>query len=322
MWMIRNSIRAFLAALAPLALYHGVITAIGLGGYVASRAQMPTPDRALSIFLARLAIDAGLLLAGHLVLRTVHLPTRIAYAVMGGAAAAIGYVLALRVEVWIAAPSADALFVGAILPVLAGAIAGFIYAQFAGREPSAHRRPGPAAPAAYDGPVQVRTSIAAIVIAATTPAVFAAVIAIPLCMLGLGDYVSFEPQPSMVVALQIALPAQVFLATLAASIVPAAIVVCATHGIARGLGRRNGRDYAVIGAAVGCAAALTLVALVEQMFLFPAAACIGALMGALYRLFAGLEPLALPEPVLVEDPALLVAADHPSRRQHAVITDG
>ncbi len=141
-------------------------------------------------------------------------------------------------------------------------------------------------------------------------------------MLGLGNYMTFEPQEAPVVAFELAFPAQMFLTTLAATIIPAAIVVCATHGIARGLGRINGRDYALIGAGVNCVAALTLVMLVEQAFLFAAAACVGALMGGVYRLFAGLEPLALPEPVLVEDRAAMVGADHPARRQHAVIIDG
>ena len=52
--------------------------------------------------------------------------------------------------------------------------------------------------------------------------------------------------------------------------------------------------------------------------LFPAAAIVDALMGAVYRRFAGLAPLALPEPVLVDDPATLLGAD---RCQHAVITN-
>jgi hypothetical protein len=42
-------------------------------------------------------------------------------------------------------------------------------------------------------------------------------------------------------------------------------------------------------------------------------------MGALYRRFAGLEPLPLPEAVLANDSNALVGADHPARRQHSVI---
>ena len=45
-------------------------------------------------------------------------------------------------------------------------------------------------------------------------------------------------------------------------------------------------------------------------------------MGAVYRRFAGLEPLPLPEEVLARDPRTLVPADHASRRTHAVIMNG
>jgi hypothetical protein len=42
-------------------------------------------------------------------------------------------------------------------------------------------------------------------------------------------------------------------------------------------------------------------------------------MGALYRRFAGLEPLPLPETIIATDPNALVGADHPARQQHRVI---
>jgi hypothetical protein len=45
----------------------------------------------------------------------------------------------------------------------------------------------------------------------------------------------------------------------------------------------------------------------------------GAIMGALYRRFAGLEPVPLPEAVVATDPNALVGADDPARRQHRVI---
>jgi hypothetical protein len=42
-------------------------------------------------------------------------------------------------------------------------------------------------------------------------------------------------------------------------------------------------------------------------------------MGALYRRFAGIEAVPLPEAVIANEEAALVDADHPSRRQHSVI---
>jgi hypothetical protein len=48
----------------------------------------------------------------------------------------------------------------------------------------------------------------------------------------------------------------------------------------------------------------------------------GAVMGAIYRRFAGLEPLALPEAVLATDRGTLVGEDDPARRTRAVIMNG
>jgi hypothetical protein len=45
----------------------------------------------------------------------------------------------------------------------------------------------------------------------------------------------------------------------------------------------------------------------------------GAIMGAVYRRFAGIEPVPLLEPVIVTDENTLVPADHPSRQGHSVM---
>ena len=54
-------------------------------------------------------------------------------------------------------------------------------------------------------------------------------------------------------------------------------------------------------------------------YLMIVAVAYGAIMGALYRRFAGLEPVPLPEAVIATDPNALVAADDPARHQHRVI---
>jgi len=96
----------------------------------------------------------------------------------------------------------------------------------------------------------------------------------------------------------------------------------ATHALARSFGRTAGRDYALAGALTASAAALTLIALLHPAFLFPSADVVGGLMGAVYRPFAGLEPLALPEAVLASQPDQLIGEDHPARRMHTVIMNG
>lgn len=161
-------------------------------------------------------------------------------------------------------------------------------------------------------------------VAALTPTAFVTALAIPLVTLATGNFMSVEQQPdaAKMQVFQMAIPAQLFLSALFATIVPSTIAVCATHAIARSLSRLRGRDYALIGAAVGCTVALLLAMVVSPLLLFPTAAMVGALMGASYRRLAGLEPLALPEPIMVNDTAELVDTDHPARRQHVVLTDG
>jgi hypothetical protein len=120
---------------------------------------------------------------------------------------------------------------------------------------------------------------------------------------------------------QMAMPAYFFMMTLFATAIPAAIVVGITHAAARIVRRTGGLDYAVIGARVGALGAAAMLMFFPP-FLFPVAIIAGALMGAIYRRFAGLEPLALPEAVLATDRATLVGEHDPARRTRAVIMNG
>ena len=72
--------------------------------------------------------------------------------------------------------------------------------------------------------------------------------------------------------------------------------------------------------AATCAFLLSpLVPLVSGSPLMMVAVAYGAIMGALYRRFAGLEPAPLPEAVIATDPNALVGADDPARHRHRVI---
>jgi hypothetical protein len=334
---IRNSPRAFFIAILPLALLQGGLFASRLAGDMGAGLTVPSPDSALWLFVARFAIDAAALAAGHLLLRHLGLATRAAYGLMGGAAIALAYALAFRHALQLTAPLPGAVATSAIVPVIVGMISGFLYAQFAGRdfdeevplvpaprweggEPvgKAVILPNPPPPG-YDGPVLVRTSIAATVIAAAVPAVIVTVITLLVVMPGFAS-IFWDDKSAM--AAQLAMPAQIFFITVFVMFVPAAVVVVATHVLARCFRLTGGPHYALIGAAVNCIAAVLLIAMVHAAFLFPAAAIIGAVMGAVYRRFAGLEPLPLPEAVLATDPRTLVPADHPSRRTRTVVMNG
>ena len=73
MYAVKNSSRALLVALIPLAAVHVLLHALvllGIQGTAApGQAALPAPDVVLISFVTRLAIDAALLFAGHLALR-------------------------------------------------------------------------------------------------------------------------------------------------------------------------------------------------------------------------------------------------------------
>src|SRR5262249_11034812 len=128
----------------------------------------------------------------------------------------------------------------------------------------------------------------------------------------------------------LALPAQIFVVTALPSIIPCAIFVAIAHGVARALRRTRGLHYAGIGALTGLAFGIVLIPFGGMPsfpftgvgFLMLPLAALGAILMAVYRRFAGLEPRALPEPVLATDVETLVPEDHPSRRSHAVVFNG
>jgi vacuolar-type H+-ATPase subunit I/STV1 len=323
MYVVNNSARALLIALIPVAMVHAVLTAMALLAAQANQPNdLPTPDQALMLYMTRLAADGALLFVGHCMLRQRANSSRIAYTLMGGAMAAAGYAIAIRNSLF--SPGVGILLTIGLLPIIAGMIAGFLYGQFAGLAPARRFPPlsdeGPAMSLAFEGPTRVRTSVAAIVIAAMMPAVLTTILSISLASLlpGFVNYMSSGSNPVIAAAL----PAQLFLTFLVASILPSAIFVLCMHHIARALRRHRALAYAAIGGLMAalCAYLLSpMVPLVPASLLMIVAAAYGSIMGALYRRFAGLEPVPLPEAVIATDPNSLVGADHPARQQHRVI---
>jgi hypothetical protein len=328
MYVVKNSTRALIVALSPLAAVHAISFAMLLlrTQTTPELLDLPSSDRVLVLYVAQLAIDGALLFAGHVLLRGRAISSRFAYALMGGAMAASSYAIALRNGLLLAPPDPGSEISTALLPTFAGMMAGFLYGQFAGfaraaawpkfstEELNASRR--------FDGPTRVRTSVAAIAIASLIPALLTAILSFTF---------AFEFAPSNLVPgdaapiFLAALPAQIFLTTLTATIVPSAILILCTHHIARAIHRNRGFEYAGLGSAISalCSLAIAPFTPVSSIMLLIAPALVyGAIMGALYRRFAGIEPVPLPEPVLVSDENTLVPADHSSRQGHGVMFTG
>lgn len=323
--VIRNSLRAFGVACAVFAAFHGIMSLLQLAEFMTRNGALPTPDQALVMYLRRIVIDGALLFAGHWLLRRATIATRLAYGAMGGAAAAAGYAIALKNGLMFVAPPAGSHLTAAILPSLVGIIAGTLYLQFAGREvialPAAQSPRDAAAtdapaPTLFDGPVQVRTSIVAMLIASVIPACILFLFSSLFMIDGAGA------KPNWIMSLAAGGNASyVSVIALIATLLPAACVVATAHAIARARTTTSSLDYTLAGTAAGALAAVALTLFLPVTLVLPFGLVSGALMGASYRQFAGLEPLALPEAILATDPATLVGADHPTRRGHAVITN-
>jgi hypothetical protein len=313
MYAVRNSSRALLAALVPLAAVHAILLAMALLATQTEPPEMslPVPDKILIYYAGHLALDGILLFAGHLVLRRSAVLSRLAYALMGGAMAATSYVLVLRNglvldgimlfagylvlrQSAISGRLAYALMGGAmaaatyllalrnglllippksgseitlgLLPMGACALAGFLYGHFAGLE-SITAEPGSSAgaesasaPRTFAGPVRVRTSVGAVMIAGLVPASLTAVLSFMVLTLFL---------PGLGPVFAAAFPAQTFLMIMIATILPSAIFILAVHHIARAFRRDRGVEYAGIGGVAGglCAGLIAPLMPINSIFL-------------------------------------------------------
>jgi hypothetical protein len=323
MHVVNNSPRALFVAIIPLAAVEALMLTWALmGAYAAGQADTLSSDQILLFYAGRLATDGALLFAGHWLLRQSAISSRRAYALMGGAMAAVSYAFAVRNSIELYPPGRGAILTVGLIPTLAGMIAGFVYGQFAGLAPAprAPARTGASQPPplTFDGPTRVRSSLGGIVIAALVPAVLTTVLFFTVMSLLLPAYLTMVPGSIFAAAI----PAQMFLAMLSITIVPAVIFMLCLHHIARALHRNGAMDYAVIGGALAAICSVLFgpfVPVASIFYLFAPAMIYGAIMGALYRRFAGLEPVPLPEAIIATDTKALVGADHPSRHQHSVI---
>jgi hypothetical protein len=325
MHVVKNSTHALWVALIPLAAIHAVLFAMILlrTQTTPQMLALPSPDRVLFLYVVQLAIDASLLFVGHLLLRGRAISSRVAYALTGGVMGAISYAIVLRNGLVLTPPDAGSEMTAGVMPAIAGMMCGFLYQQFAGLAPAdvwpKFSDEALHASWKFDGPIRVRTSVAATGIAAVMPAALAGILSLTFMTL----FVPANLMPAGASPIFFAaLPAQIFLMALMATVIPSAILVVCTHHIARALHRTQGWEYAVLGAlvAVLCCIALARFSPFTSITVLLALAVIcGATMGALYRGLAGIEPVPLPEAVIVTDQNTLVPADHPSRQGHSVV---
>jgi hypothetical protein len=322
MLSVRTSARALLFALIPAAVVQLVLLALSRSAWDARTfLGLPGPDAILTLFAVQMAICAALLFGAHSALRHFHIYSRWAYALAGAGSAATAYLMEARYGILASGPTSGTWIAAAIMPMLAGALSGFLYSQLAGIErldapPDVATGHSEVLHGRFTGPVRVRTSLGAMSLAAVMPAVLIAILSSSIFQFGLTD----APP-----AVQFALPARVFMSAMFMTALPSLVMMLIVHHTARALGWTAGIHYTVLGAGYGGLFALLaapFTAFISATFLLIPAVVIAAITAALYRRFAGLEPMPLPEAVVVADVESLVDADDPARHSHSILLNG
>ncbi|MEO7224096.1 MAG: hypothetical protein ABIY37_16645 [Devosia sp.] len=167
----------------------------------------------------------------------------------------------------------------------------------------------------FEGPLQVRTSMGAVLVTGVTAGVLWALVKAAFALLlmsraGAGASMTGGAATSFLAATVGGT------ALLGAILMP--IPVYVGHLIARSRGYTSYLSYAVIGALVPIGAGLAMF-IAGVVFMAPyAIPCAIALV--CYRYFAGLEPKSLPEDIEVRDRRTLVGANHDRRRYSRVVS--
>ncbi len=272
------------------------------------------------------AIYTAVFAAGHLLLRRLEVGHRGLYAALGVLALCVTHAALNFAQV------AESFLSGVglsqfILPGLLGAAFGFLYAHRAGWEHGESARIAGVDDSLvahegdtyFDGPVQVRTSIPLMILAAVVGSILAGLVR---GVMTVGWEVSLLDDPTLQRALGHAADASAYAGLMMVAMgvisVPVmTVAILAGHYIARAFKRT---DYGVY-FGVGLVAPVILA--LATWFLFAGVALMVALPNAVamvvYRRLAGLEPVPVREDVIAERARDLVGADHLQRRMSRVV---
>lgn len=318
------------------AVFIFLCTVPGLANLPGARLHM---DRLLLSCLTGGAVFGVLFGLGHLAARRAKSGSRPLYSLIGAVGLVLAYASQMRPIDLRAIADQGMLAYFFILPALVGSAAGFLYALKAGWEvgdddPEALAESVAAAEAAadspvagikvgdteyFDGPLQTRTSFPLMILAAAlatallTGARALFVFAFEASLL--------EDQSNAAVwahTAQLSLFSGLEMAMLIlVGIIPISLSILAGHYVARGFKTHAHWAYFLIGL---LAPLLIAVLSVGLLLVFGLMICLPTAIGmALYRTFAGLEPVPVREDIRAPDPRALVPEGHARRRFGRVI---
>ena len=333
--MVRFDRTALATGAATMGLFTLVEMRLGIWSEPVAREW--TLDRTIVEILLVGALFTGLFMAGHAAARKAGKRGRSVYAAIGALAAAPGNLLAMGGDAMAEAKDSGMLSVLIAAPLVAGAVIGFLYHRRAGYETDGDDPAALAAAAAepaeaeggtaggfvetasasyYDGPLQVKTSGMAALIAAVVGGASHSLMSFSSL---LGDPLPADAMPPVLRDN----PGLGVVYGIIGFSIPYLVFVKATHGYLQRREKSSIRSYVLAGVFVPLMFAGAFFCLMGPFgVLFAGQFMVPSIiaMAAYYRL-AGLEPLSLPDDIEVDDPRTLVAANHPRRRMRRVIVD-
>ncbi len=313
-----------------------VLAQFQTGMWTTHEVQVLTLDRMFLLFGLFAAVNLAVVLAGDRLARRQGWWRRSAYCLIGAVAASAAHGVALAPGGYVEAWRNGVILLIVAIPALLGAATAFLmhhslgYATEGDDPHSLAQLPQNAAGAAtasavhdigtatyYDGPLQVRTSgMAALLAALIGSAIYSLTV-----MFSLGD--GMLP-PGALPPLYRENPALMALVGIGFYTLFFYLFIRKSHGFLQSRGKDRMRSYALAGLFVPMGFALMLLALMGPfgiMVVLPWVLPSVVAMASYHRL-AGFEPLDLPQDIEVRDPRTMLPADHVRRRVRRVISAG
>jgi hypothetical protein len=295
-----------------------------------------TADKFILYLLPATIVFAAIFVAGSTLLTHFKQASRAGFCVLGAVALLASWLATTGFQIFGSAVNDGSITLALAVPCLFGAVIGFIFH----RKLAFHNEGDDPARLAdkitatdgegvdltlvdtgdaqyYDGPIQVRTNLIALL---ATGVVAGALGFVPEMYFYAGgilhDYLDYNwvldfGSDGLGAALNSLVEGAVFGAVL----LP--LPIYALHSIARWQGYTSHAAYGALGFFAPLAAGFMM--FIVGLFLTIHFAIPLAVAMLVYRSLAGLEPKGLPEAVEVRDPRTLIGANHPRRRYHQVI---
>jgi hypothetical protein len=324
---MKYSIQTHIPNLLAGGLLAGLFCALA-AQYEADTAHLFSVDHLVVSLLLPAVVYTAVFAAAHMTLASLRIGARWVYVVTGAVAMLLAFGCGALPRLLPVAQGAGLVTVLFLLPAMFGAMLGYLY----------HRRAGPriegddpAAVAAatenadpalvstesaeyFDGPLQVRTSAAAIVFAGLGAGLLWSVLSIGLMSFMMISSMGPVGITHVWTDAMTNFATSYGLASVITGVVLQPLPVLIGHLICRGRNWTSIGAYGGVGLALGFIVSLIGMNPLGIMFAVPSA--IGL---AFYRYLAGLEPKKLPEDIEVKDRRTLIGEDHARRRYRRVI---